>query len=90
MAVPVEELFHGRVARLFEYPVRTAERVDTATGENEAGVTECLVQNRQVAARCGDAVAEVLRWSCAEFDLTAWLQGQRPAPGKMPGLLSES
>ena len=82
MAVTIEELLHGRIPREFEYAVRAAERVNAATGENEACVSECLVQDREVAARDGDTVAEVLRWSCAEFDLTAWLQGQEAGSGQ--------
>src|SRR5262245_22591780 len=52
------------------------------TGENEARVPERLVQDREVVARGGDTVAEVLRWSCAEFDLAAWLQGQEAGSGQ--------
>ena len=45
------------------------------------------MQDREVAARDGDAVAQVLRWSCAEFDLTAWLQGQEAGSGQDARLL---
>src|SRR5262245_50359500 len=52
------------------------------TGENEARIPERLVQDRVVVARGGDTLAEVLRWSCAEFDLAAWLQGQEAGSGQ--------
>lgn len=52
------------------------------TGEKEAGLAQRLVQDRQVVARGGDTFAEVLRWSCTEFDLAAWLQGQEAGSGQ--------
>lgn len=82
MAITIEELLHSRIAGKIEYPVRAAERVNAATCEDEAGIPERLVQDREVAARHGDTVAEVLRWSCAELDLTAWLQGQEAGSGQ--------
>jgi hypothetical protein len=65
VAVTIKELLHGRVAREFEYAAWAAERVNAATCENEACISECIVQDREVGARDGDTVAEVLRWSCA-------------------------
>jgi hypothetical protein len=76
VTVPVEVLLHRRVARLIKYAAWPAERINAVTGENEARVRERLVQDRKIAGRGGDTVAETLRWSCAEFNLAAWLQGQ--------------
>ena len=82
MAVAIEVLLHRGVPRQVQHPARAAERIDTVTGKNEAGVAERLVQDGEVAARGGDAVAQVLRWSCAELDLAAWLQGQKAGRGQ--------
>src|SRR6185312_13180134 len=82
VAVTIEELLHRRIAGKLKYTVRAAERINAAACEGEAGVPERLVQDREVAARHGDTVAEVLRWSCAELDLTAWLQGQVAGSGQ--------
>lgn len=82
MAVPVEVLFHGRVARQLEYPARGTEGINSVTGENEVGFPERLVQDGEVAARGGNAFAQILRWSCAEFNLAAWLQGQQAGSGQ--------
>jgi len=87
VAVTIEELLHGRIARKLEHPVGAAKRVNAATCEYEAGVPERLMQDREVAARDGDTVAEILRWSCTEFDLTAWLQGQEAGSGQAARLL---
>jgi len=82
MAVAVEVLFHGRVTRRLQDPVRSAERINAVTGENEAGLAKRLVQDREIAASGGDAVAEIFRWSCAEFNLAAWLHGQEAGSGQ--------
>ena len=87
MAVTIEELLHGRIPGQLKYPARPAERIDTVTGEHEAGVAKRLVQDREVIASGGDAIAEVLRWSCAELDLTAWLQGQEAGCGQFARFL---
>jgi hypothetical protein len=65
VAATIKKLLHGRIAREFEYAARAAERVNALTCENEACVSECIVQDREVAARDGDTAAEILRWSCA-------------------------
>jgi hypothetical protein len=82
VTVPVEIFLHGRIPRQLKNPARAPERVNAVTGESEAGVAERLVQDREVVAGGGDTFAEVLRWSCAEFDLAAWLQGQEAGSGQ--------
>ena len=82
MAAPVEVLLHRGVPRQVEHAPRTAERIDAEAGEREAVLAERLVQDREVAASGGDALAEVLRWSRAELHLAARLQGQQARSGE--------
>lgn len=55
--------------------------VEATASEGEPLGAECLMKNSHVVARGRDAASDVVRWSRAELDLTAWLQRQEASSG---------